>query len=304
MTIAAGFRCSNGVVLCADTQMTVPGTLKYPESKLRVWKGKRAAAYFVFSGGRDFSRMGIGTLVRAFIQAEQKGVDPLFLVEEECRRIYETYFPLPASPYETPFELSLLMSYKPSGKPASLWKITGPVLSPVEEYECIGAGAYLARSIASSFCTPHRGAKKGAVLAAYVLSQTKKHVDGCGGNSQIIIITDKADSYEYLGGPEIELMERAYAGFMSASRNFLIDFADISIDKDQLENRLAAHVLSLKHARQELIIHKEYLEKQKDAAFVAHAELSELEAPYKDLDSYLSGELDLPDDEDSEPSIS
>jgi hypothetical protein len=35
MTIAAGFRCKDGVVLCADTEVTIPGWLKFRGSKIR-----------------------------------------------------------------------------------------------------------------------------------------------------------------------------------------------------------------------------------------------------------------------------
>ncbi len=49
MTIAAGFRCSDGLVLCADTLVTVPGVYKQAKSKIKEHQSK---SYKVFLSGQ------------------------------------------------------------------------------------------------------------------------------------------------------------------------------------------------------------------------------------------------------------
>jgi hypothetical protein len=48
MTIAARFRCNDGVVLCADTEITIPGWLKFPGSKNNEGKHTKTAARMHF----------------------------------------------------------------------------------------------------------------------------------------------------------------------------------------------------------------------------------------------------------------
>src|SRR5208282_3434119 len=42
MTIALGFPCIDGIVLCSDSQVTTPGAMKYHESKIHTvaWMGE------------------------------------------------------------------------------------------------------------------------------------------------------------------------------------------------------------------------------------------------------------------------
>jgi hypothetical protein len=59
MTIAAGFQCSDGVALCADTQITIPGVIKYPESIIRSSPDAPWKPFFVFAGDGLMAKMAI-----------------------------------------------------------------------------------------------------------------------------------------------------------------------------------------------------------------------------------------------------
>ena len=49
MTIVAGFRCSDGIVLCADSQMTALDGTKYNAQKIFDYSSSSSEVYAVFA---------------------------------------------------------------------------------------------------------------------------------------------------------------------------------------------------------------------------------------------------------------
>jgi 20S proteasome alpha/beta subunit len=250
MTIAAGFYVSDGVLLCADTQLTIPGYLKYPESKIRVWTGQGEVAFFAFAGDADFSTMAINHFT-SILQKTTKDGGRREAIESECRILYETYASLPP---QDSFVLQMLLALQTKHS-VQLSKISGPSFTKVTEFECIGSGAYLARAIASELYSPRMSLKEATPMAAYILGMAKRHVDGCGGNSQILLIFNRTSSYEIITNLEVEVMEKAYTEFWRASRGLLLRYPDISVTQEDFKKMTEAHALRLEQNRRHLIRH-------------------------------------------------
>ena len=265
MTIAAGFRVSDGVLLCADTQLTIPGYFKYPESKIRVWDGDGETAFFAIAGYVDFSLMGINHL-SVVLQKTPKDRSRREAIESECRTLYETYASLPP---QGDFVLEMLLALQ-NEHVAQLSKISGPSFTRIAEFECIGSGAFLARAIASELYDPQMTLKDATPMAAYILGMAKRHVDGCGGNSQILLIFDRTRSHEIVPNLTIEVMEKAYTEFWRASRGLLLRYPDLSVKQDDFKKMIDSHSLRLEQNRRHLIRHwqdraNEMLEREAEA---------------------------------------
>jgi 20S proteasome alpha/beta subunit len=83
MTIAAGFKCRDGVILCADSQITLDQGKKYQAKIFGI--NKRAGMYLVYSGDVLFARELVDALQGAM--KEQIGKSAL----NEVRRIYKQF---------------------------------------------------------------------------------------------------------------------------------------------------------------------------------------------------------------------
>lgn len=108
MTIAAGFRCNDGVVLCADTQINA-GVSKFPESKMRMYGQLTCAPVFVFAGDVEFSTMAIDIIADAIEDAEAKKSRIIEAVRSEAIKVYTRYREL--SPDGRDFELQTIGAF-------------------------------------------------------------------------------------------------------------------------------------------------------------------------------------------------
>jgi hypothetical protein len=88
LTIAAGFCCSDGVVLCADTQYTVPETMKYPDSKLRMVPELHCLPFFVFCGDIDFQKQCVSSFTSALSEAEGNGTNLHSALEQAVLKMH------------------------------------------------------------------------------------------------------------------------------------------------------------------------------------------------------------------------
>jgi hypothetical protein len=60
-----------------------------------------------------------------------------------------------------------------------------------------------------------------SLMAAYVLSQAKLYVDGCGGRSEIVRVFD-TNAYSRMEAGEIEVAEKRYEDFLESNRTKLL----------------------------------------------------------------------------------
>ena len=264
MTIAAGFRCSDGVVLCADTQMTYPGLLKFPGSKIRLFNRMGCQPAFALAGQVDFSNMAIHRLAMVALDAERKGLDIHDAVTKECVAIHREYFPL-YSPSER-LELSLLFAMRvKKDTPVHLFEIRGPVIAPITTYGCIGSGTYFGTSIAQTLYKSTLTVQQVAQMCVYLLFAVKKNVDGCGGKSQIVCLSDSggwSTLADFDRVSSIESREEDYEVFEDSLRHILLEFTDYDVPSRDFDKRLSDFSAEISERRSKRL--KDYAKREED----------------------------------------
>jgi hypothetical protein len=227
MTIAAGFCCHDGLVLCADTQITVAGSMKYPESKIRMSPTLQCVPFYAFCDDMDYQKQSIGHFNEAIRLAEQNRSNVISALEAKAVELHQTYYDLYADPGEK-LNVNMLLSLR-FGDRRKLFRINGPRVAPVEVLECIGAGNYLARALARTYWSDDMSIHQTSIVCAYILADCKKYVDGCGGDSHIIQL-DHNGSWKIFPAEDdleqIDDIEKGYDFWKEALSWLMSEFQD------------------------------------------------------------------------------
>jgi Proteasome subunit len=210
MTIAAGFSCSDGIVLCADSQITAQDGTKYTARKIVGYSDDNGIdVLFAFSGVEVFSKMCIDRLAKRVLASDHRTV--LDVLRDEALLIHQTYAPQ-ATAHPTEYDLDVLVAVKfrlQDQDVLGLFHIEGPAVSPpINGFVCIGIGRTVARQAVGLFYKRDLSVQEASRIAIYALQQTKKNVDACGGPSQVTMLWDDTDDYDEHGPSGAASMEQ------------------------------------------------------------------------------------------------
>ena len=199
MTIIAGFKCSDGVVICADTQETL-GSAKRDVPKLRFEPSDPAtevednhsnlAAAFCGAGHGPFIDKIVSEAWKA--AKDQNNIsDVCDAIEKSIRNQYRDFgniYQQGSCP-----EVQLIFGVKMNGA-SRLFSASGPIVNEKFGFDSGGIGHYMADFLAEKMHHSQMTSMQCAILAAYVLLEAKRHVDGCGGDSQIAVLRNRSTS--------------------------------------------------------------------------------------------------------------
>jgi hypothetical protein len=199
VTIIAGFKCDEGVVLCADTQETNLSVNKRNVNKLRMEPPYRSFSQriagvdltvaFCGSGDGPFIDMLIEELWDAAKRCSSHA-EASAAIKARLKEMYAKYGAIYQSGYcPNP---DILYAIRSDGE-SSLWLAAGPAVVEKTGFECTGAGAALANYIGARMYTSSLTLTQCVILAAYILQQAKNHVEGCGGESHIAVLRNNGD---------------------------------------------------------------------------------------------------------------
>jgi len=196
LSIIAGFKCPEGIVLCADTQEVI-GPSKRSVPKLRFEPSATShmgeSLAVVFCGAGDNGAF-IDRLVQDAWEDAQLGTNSKQVCEiiqntiESTYKKYKEIYGAGCCPIA-----DLVYGVKMSNE-CHLFSASGAVVNERENYDSYGAGQYMTDFLANRMYNRHLNLRQCAILAAYVLFQAKEHVDGCGGESHIAILRDNGAS--------------------------------------------------------------------------------------------------------------
>ncbi|MGO9272128.1 MAG: hypothetical protein ACLQOO_18005 [Terriglobia bacterium] len=261
MTIAAGFKCKNGVVLCTDSQITVEGASKYPGEKIILFSGLKCRPVFAFAGYVNFSKMCIQQLAEKIEEAEHKAEETgnalnlWRLLKDECKRIWKDY--------EDYGVLNLIVAVKEPS--LALYYIEGASVSKVDTYTCMGVGSPVATSIVELYYKPDMSISAAYRMAVYMLMQVKTFVDGCGGKSQITVFDQDVlgSSIWPMPSRDIEELEDSFLEFQSALRPVLLSY-NAEEGTDDLSENLRIFSKLLRAKRKKLVLEERRLEEEQE----------------------------------------
>lgn len=244
VTIIAGFRGQEGIVLCADTQETVANLSKRNVPKLRFEPANRP--FFGEEGaseneiavafcGAGSSGPFIDKLVDGAWEAarnETSLTDACGAIEESLKDTYREFGKIYQRGYCP--EAELIYGVKMDGS-SKLFSAVGPLVNEKRDYVTGGAGYYMADFLAARMHGFHLNIRQCVILAAYVLFQAKEHVEGCGGQSHIAILRDDGTSGR-VGVAELkaitELLELTDTG---TTGKIILELADFAISDKEFE---------------------------------------------------------------------
>jgi hypothetical protein len=197
MTIAAGFVCSDGIVIAADTQETgymKTEVCKYEFAMTDSWIGAVLGA-----GDAEYVEMCKQKMVWHFARSESSPVPSLEEMEDYALELFQRHF-APLSVYsarERP-EAHMLIAIQPKGKTGRLATWLGTAFVSRFPSAFVGIGGQMAVNIERRFV----GAglvmspmMRVSAVAIYLLSQIKAVVDGCGGNTEVMLLGQDGHSH-------------------------------------------------------------------------------------------------------------
>jgi hypothetical protein len=183
MTIAAGFRCMDGILLCSDSQFT--GADKGFRDKIITQFGGRSHIAFAFSGDEDYARSAIEECTER-IDALSLGGAPQVIkacIRETVSKMssqYRNHYPNGADKPE------FLISISTPDERPQLFRARDSITPSVDHLAFLGCGAYLGEYLLESFFGSQFVSIEDTLLPAiFVLTAAVGHDLYCGGHLQL-----------------------------------------------------------------------------------------------------------------------
>lgn len=196
MTIAAGFPCQTGLIICADTQETIAGYVKTDTEKIKLFQSadKKYNVVFTGAGNGDLIDSAVDEMIAALETEKPEGFLRIaLLLKQTMLKVFRDCIqPYASFPTDDRPSVTMLIGVQ-SARSTVLYKAAGTSFRPLREPECIGFGIALGKSLIKQLFRPEMSIDEAALAALYVLHQAKRWVDGCGGNSDILLLTHEGE---------------------------------------------------------------------------------------------------------------
>lgn len=204
MTIAAGFRCVDGVVLCTDSeysggqyQAKSPGPKIFPVHPLN------GRAYIAGSGDTSYLSSIAAEIIEKIGEKRVRAERVKAVVGAAVRDIFKRdIIPLRKSGDPNPPTVDILLAMQ-VGEPAKLYRVketgrispanTNPVCSGMESGEAAIkaiASILFQDGITSIYTMP--------AIAMHLIISTGDHAMYCGGAPQVVGVSDQGDYWEHI----------------------------------------------------------------------------------------------------------
>jgi hypothetical protein len=181
MTIAAGFKCSDGVLLASDTLYSNTGTgLRYGP---KLWILDHGDVLVVFGGAGPEAR-----LLRLRDEIDRKlksGMSRIKVVDTVDMALQKVAAKLPRNPF---MDMQALVAIRIQHDIVLYETQAGiDMLNPIGDIcQCVGFGQGLGWYFARSLFRTGMEMKWAKIVAAYLIKQCKDYSESCGGETHII----------------------------------------------------------------------------------------------------------------------
>jgi len=204
MTIAMGFKCSDGVVLCTDS-LESNGVTKRMVSKL--WCYQVAEEW-----GIAIASAGDGDLSDSF--TEQLGQSLGNSDYDEHRLMEKLRVSLRQLRTDYPYDdFDMLVGIFSNAFPPTqkLYRVFGKHLGPVVSYQSIGCGSSVADFICSQIHTPLLSVRESERLGILTVARVKDIVEGCDGPTRAASFTFGQSDWRVIPTSEIASIENEFS---------------------------------------------------------------------------------------------
>jgi 20S proteasome alpha/beta subunit len=195
MTVVVGFRCSGGIVIGADRQVTAAGSHKYEEQKIFNVEGLGDSIVFAYSGLPSLAKEARDKILSKCSNdiSGNTVYEAADTVLTEMGRLY------------TDLNLQMLIGIATYKESPDLIKFDGKGLQYADDYNFLGIGeSSLLRFLAEKMYSSDMNMYDAANLAIYFVQKAKDYIDGCGGPTDIAMLTEKSGLCETLSQVAIQ----------------------------------------------------------------------------------------------------
>ncbi len=237
MTIAAGFHFNGGLLFCVDTKVSTD--IKTNESKLIYYTyadGECATAFAMSSDDLNFPRSACESCRDAvskidFSSASIESVRKA--IQSALTKFYKEHiFPHPDRSANTIY-LKFLIGIWLKGE-TRMFISHETVLNQVDDYECIGSGAYLAKYWIRQYQRANPSpltVEDASLLASFAVKSAIDYDEYCGGEAELLIVKNSGEvdtSCETLLYPGISFIE----SLQQEAWKLLHDLAHVKSDRE------------------------------------------------------------------------
>ena len=286
MTITAGFRVQDGILLCADTMYT-SGMKSYATkiTKLEVQAGKVA---FALAGTEDCCLMLIQACQKALAKVASSNLS-MEQIEDVIRKTLRRLFNENELQDD---DAQFLIAAWTAQEGIQLLSTRNGVVVERDTFECKGSGAYLANYLIQPAYRSDMDLREVIPLATQTLAAVKAHDEGCGGQSELIVL--RTDGFlSAVAHDEISASEKYIGGFEKYARRLMLDFANPQSSEDDFRKRLDSFVETITIGREG------WLEDRRKA--VAMRKLLEALFPGEVEESFVPATPEAPKHDPKEP---
>jgi hypothetical protein len=254
MTIAAGFVCRDGILLCADSQYS--GFGKEYRDKLFSESTGQATWAFAIAGDEDYAKTAIedsNEAVYAIPPEEQTVWSVRKAIRRAIKRVLDDYKKSDRDLNQKP-EFLIAISARNDTR---LFSSSDTAFLPIEEpyFGFRGTGAYIGNFIMNSYTqgTIIRGYTVRQILpvAIHVLSAAKRQDASCGGGSQFMMVSSGVVRALFENSVW-EAVDRYILEYEFRSAALLISLGDLSITEDEFKERVDSFANTLTKTREML----------------------------------------------------
>lgn len=182
VTIAVGMVCQNGVVIAADSQVSVPDYYKYHESKIHYTEGEDWALLFAYAGDPGLYQQARNEIAKRFRDSEHTP-DSLRII---CKEVLgELGWP------PNDIGLEMVVGISCPRFETRLLIFNGKSLIFGDKIYCLGVGdssltRYLSELLYDSSVTTDDGVR----AAICIVSKAKDYIDHCGGETVVYALNN------------------------------------------------------------------------------------------------------------------
>ncbi len=216
MTIVAGFRCKDGLVICADQQISLEHHHKYYERKIFIEEGAGWVVAMGYSGSPSLAKEAREKIAKALHQLPPPDVSAqavLDIADEVLTGMGRQYVEL---------ELQLLIATSSMTDTPELLKFDGKGLHVADDFNCLGVGdTSLIRYLHRVLYSPKHDINFGATFGVYLIEKAKLYVDHCGGPTDVVTVGNAA-KFDLMKSWNVEAIAKKLESEESLMRSYLI----------------------------------------------------------------------------------
>ena len=256
MTIVAGFRCIDGLVLCADSQESRGKFTKREIPKI-AWSpsepiiGPPTGNHRLLIAGAGFGPLidkCVAVMSKAAIDGNGLHSTTLEKIEESISELISNLweiYPSDACP-----QVELIFALWTRDGRLDLYKATGPIVNRIgDAYETAGCADDLSTYICDRALNNPIGIREGIPLALYMLEHVKDRVKGCGGESHVFSISNNGSVDDTL--LDSNLIVEMLNALDREALDLLLLASNLEVPDRKIDREIERFVANLKYQRKE-----------------------------------------------------